>query len=212
MTPKHTSLLFILFILLTCCSPKSAPYESGPVMNTKNIKKTFEPILQFMDYQPGMTFADVGAGSGVLTIMMTSLMDQSDIYIQEIDTAILKKSNIDKALNFYSKQNGQELQQKNKYHLIIGNVKQTNLPDDKFDLIFSNATVHNFISIDSMMTDIGKKLKPSGQLYFRDSFKGDHGEGAYCSDKKCARPLLVIDVFPYRYAAAQFHAHKEIPT
>lgn len=63
---RLTPLLLILFI--TGCSQKVAPYKNGPVMSEKNIKNTFQPILEFMDYKPGMTFADVGAGSGALTV------------------------------------------------------------------------------------------------------------------------------------------------
>lgn len=186
--------LLIVFVICSC-SPKTAPYKNGPVMSQKNITKTFEPILQFMDYKPGMTFADVGAGSGALTVMMTSLMDHSEVYIQEIDTAILSQNNLDKILNFYSKQNEQDLRKKNNYHTTIGDTQRTHLPEASFDLIFSNATVHNFTAIDSMMVDLGRKLKPGGRLFLRDSFKGDHGEGEFCSDKKCANRLLTIEEF-----------------
>jgi SAM-dependent methyltransferase len=193
-TSRFTYILLCTVLLLSC-APKSLPYDNGPVMSQKNIQKTFQPILQFMDYSPGMSFADVGAGSGVLTIMMTSLMDNSPVYIQDIDTTVLSKRNLDKIIDYYSKQSGQDLRKKNKFHLTIGDVQHSNLPDRSFDLIYSNATVHNFTFLDSMIIDLGRKLKPNGVLFFRDSFKNDHGEKEFCSDPKCGRPLLTIDEF-----------------
>jgi len=148
-----------------------------------------------MEYKPGMSFADVGAGSGALTIMMATLMDQSTVYIQDIDTTVLKEENLNKVIDFYTKQSGQDLRKKNRFNVTIGDVEKTKLPNLTFDLIYSNATVHNFTSLDSMVTDLGRKLKPNGVLFFRDSFKNDHGEGAFCSDPKCKRPLLTIDEF-----------------
>ena len=61
-------------------------------MSQKNIQKTFKPILEFMNYKPGMAFADVGAGSGAVTVIMASLMDSSLVYIQDIDTSVLKQN------------------------------------------------------------------------------------------------------------------------
>ena len=187
--------IILLVALFYNCSQKSLPYENGPAMSRKDIKETFQPIVQFMDYKPGMSFADVGAGSGALTVMMASLMDSSVVYIQDIDTAVLKKSNVDKMIDYFSKQGGRDLRRANEFHTIIGGVDHTNLPDGAFDRIYSNATIHNFTAIDSMMVDLGRKLKPGGLIFFRDSFKDDHNEGAYCSDPKCGRPLLTIDQF-----------------
>ena len=148
-------------VILSTCAPKSVPYDNGPVMSQRNIEKTFQPILQFMNYKPGMSFADVGAGSGALTIMMASLMDNSEVYIQDIDTSVLKEGNLNRIIDHYSKQSGMDLREKNNFTLTIGDIEHTNLPDNRFDLIYSNATVHNFTSLDSMVTDLGRKLKPS---------------------------------------------------
>ncbi len=204
--------IFVLPILiLSGCSPKPMPYDNGPVMSQENIKKTFQPILQFMNYKPGMSFADVGAGSGALTVMMATLMDSSSVFIQDIDTTILKESNLNRIIDFYSKQCRADLRARNKFHSIIGGIHHSSLPDSAFDLIYSNATIHNFSSLDSMATDLGRKLKPNGVLFFRDSFKNDHGEGNYCSDPKCARPLLTIDEFLTTMKRNNFKVVKQSP-
>lgn len=185
----------LIVIIFYGCAPQVMPYENGPVMSEKNIRKTFQPILQLMNYKPGMAFADVGAGSGALTVMMASLMDSSDVYIQDIDTTVLRENNVNKIINFFSEQGKEDLRVKNRFHTTIGDMEHSNLPDSAFDLIYSNATVHNFRSLDSMATDLRHKLKPNGILFLRDSFKNDHGAGSFCSDPKCARPLLTIEEF-----------------
>ncbi len=186
---------FWIVLLLQACSPKVPPYAHGPVMSEKGIKKSFESILQFMDVKPGVVFADVGASSGALTVMMTTLMDSATVYIQDIDQTKLQENNLDKIIDLYYKQSNQDLRKKNKFHIIIGDRNHSNLPNGTFDLIYSNATVHAFDLPDTMLTDLSKKLKPNGELFIRDCFKNDHGAGNFCSDRSCAKPLRTIDEF-----------------
>jgi ubiquinone/menaquinone biosynthesis C-methylase UbiE len=168
---------------------------SHPKMSQKDIDETFQPILDFMEYKPGMSFADIGAGSGEITVSMATLMDGSDIYVQDIDTAVLNERSVTKFIQQYSNQSHRDLVKKNNFHVTIGDVEHTNLPDATFDLIYTNATAHNFTAFDAMMTDISSKLKPDGMLYLRDSFKNHNGEKDRCSDPSCARPLLDVDEF-----------------
>ncbi|HNV27679.1 MAG TPA: hypothetical protein PKJ83_01000, partial [Cyclobacteriaceae bacterium] len=48
---------------------------------------------------------------------------------------------------------------------------------------------------DSMLSDLRRKLKPTGRIFIRDSFKDDQGEGEFCSDSKCGMRLYSIDEF-----------------
>jgi predicted methyltransferase len=186
-------IIFFLALVTSGCAKKALPFEGGVVFSQKDIKKTFQPILTFMNYRPGMAFADVGAGSGAFAVMMSTLMDSSKVYIQDIDTVVLKENNVQKMVDFYSHQSKRDLEVFNDFDVVLGTVFRTNLPDSAFDLIYSNATAHCFTSLDSIAKDLRRKLKPGGVLYLRDSFAMDHGEGKVCSDPKCARPLLSID-------------------
>src|SRR5689334_3497140 len=98
---KHLGLVVLL--LISVCD-SCAPYKFGPFNKQKEINEVFPPILKFMDYKPGMTFADVGASTGAITVMMATLMDSSLIYIQDIDTLKLKKDNVEKIITHYSRQ------------------------------------------------------------------------------------------------------------
>jgi ubiquinone/menaquinone biosynthesis C-methylase UbiE len=140
-------------------------------------------------------FPDVGAGNGAFPVMMSTLMDNVSVYVQDIDTKALTQENLDKIISHYSKKSKKDLKNKNRYHLVIGDLQHTNLPDNKIDLIYTNATIHVFDAPDEMLKDISTKLAPGGRIFIRDSFKNDNGEGEFCSDKTCAKRLLTISEF-----------------
>lgn len=196
-----------LLLLVAAC----APYANGPVFTTESAEKTFQPILDFMEVKPGMTVADVGAGSGALTVIMATQLDSCAVYIQDIDKKILKQENVNKMIAYYSKQLGYDLGKRNTFHVTYGDITHTNLPDGAFDLIYSNATVHVFDQPDPILADLKKKLKPTGRIFIRDSFKGDQGEGEFCSDKKCAKRLLTIDEFLAMMGRNGFQLVKQSP-
>jgi ubiquinone/menaquinone biosynthesis C-methylase UbiE len=183
---------FIFFLLLAV---GCAPYSNGPVFKIQDAKRTFGPILEFMQAQPGMQIADVGAGSGALTVIMATQLDSCTVYIQDIDKSILKQENVNKMIAYYSKKLGYELGKRNTFHLTYGDLTHSNLPDEELDLIYSNATVHAFDQPDSMLADLRTKLKPEGRIFIRDSFNGDQGEGEFCSDSKCGKKLYTIEEF-----------------
>lgn len=200
---KNPILLLLFFI---AC----APYANGPVFTTDNAKKTFQPIIEFMGVKPGMVVADVGAGSGALTVIMATQLDSCSVYIQDIDHEILQQKNVDKMIAYYSKLEG-NLNDRNQFHIVYGSTTQSNLPDDSFDLIYSNATIHAFTEPDVMLRDLRNKLKPTGKIFIRDSFKDDHGESQYCSDSKCGRPLCTIDEFLARMTKNGYQLVKQTP-
>lgn len=194
-----TSILrFVSFagiLVASACSPKVKPFAHGATMNQKAIEKTFSPILTFMEMKPGFAFADVGAASGDFAVMMATLIDSTTVYIQDIDTTVLKQDNLDKIIDYYSAQCGHALRFKHKFVLVIGDTLQTNLPDAALDRIYTNATFHVFDDPEAILADLHKKLKPTGMIFIRDSFSGDHEEGAFCSDASCAKPLYTIPQF-----------------
>jgi len=200
------TLIFLLLVSTSC-----APYANGPVFKIQGAKDTFAPILEFMDAKPGMHVADVGAGSGALTVIMATQLDSCTVYIQDIDKKTLEQENVNKMIAYYSKKLGYELSTRNTFHITYGELAKSNLPNEELDLIYSNATVHAFDQPDSMLTDLKKKLKPTGRIFIRDSFKGDQGEGEFCSDKKCGKRLLTIDEFFAMMDRNGFHLVKQSP-
>jgi len=97
-----------------------------------------------------MTIADVGAGSGALTVIMATQLDSCTVYIQDIDQKVLQQKNVDKMLKHYSKKLGYDLGKRNEFKLIYGTYNQSKLPDNSIDIIYSNATIHVFDEPDAM--------------------------------------------------------------
>lgn len=187
---KFTLPIFLLVVAFSC-----APYANGPVFKIPDAKSTFGPILEFMEAKPGMAIADVGAGSGALTVIMATQLDSCTVYIQDIDEKILEQGNVNKMIKHYSKKLGYDLGKRNDFKIVHGEPTQSLLPNNTFDLIYSNATVHAFDQPDLMLTDLRKKLKATGRIFIRDSFYGDNGEGQFCSDEKCGKKLYTIPEF-----------------
>lgn len=200
------TLIFLMLVLTSC-----APYANGPVFKIQGAKDTFAPILEFMDAKPGMHVADVGAGSGALTVIMATQLDSCTVYIQDIDKKILEQENVNKMIAYYSKKLGYDLSTRNAFHITYGELAQSNLPNEELDLIYSNATVHAFDKPDSMLTDLRKKLKPNGRIFIRDSFNGDQEEGPFCSDAKCGKPLYTIEEFLVMMERNGFRLVKQSP-
>ncbi|MGD1893445.1 MAG: class I SAM-dependent methyltransferase [Cyclobacteriaceae bacterium] len=184
-------LILSTFFFVTAC----APYAKGPVFSLETAENTFQPIIEFLAIEPGMAVADVGAGSGALTVIMATQMDSCEVYIQDIDRETLEQENVNKMIAYYSEQLGYDLRERNDFRVVYGTTTESNLPDKSLDVIYSNATIHVFDDYDAMLQDLRQKLKPSGRIFFRDSFKNHNGEGEFCSSKKCAKPLLSIEEF-----------------
>lgn len=187
---KH--IVFILAIGLwwfTACSPKVRPYKCGAVLSQKQVKKSFVPLVKMLGLKPGTVFADIGASGGAYSVMISTLTKGVTYYIQDIDTTCLNPQEIEKILGYYSQQSGQVLSQQNTYHLTIGSADQTNLPNQTFDVIYTNGTFHVFRHKQKIMRDIYQKLKPGGYLFIRDGLaKSDPPKR--CPDKNCHTPLV----------------------
>jgi ubiquinone/menaquinone biosynthesis C-methylase UbiE len=199
--------LVVSFVLFAAC----APYSKGPVFTKDNAKKTFQPLIEFLEVKPGMAVADVGAGSGALTVIMATQLDSCSVHIQDIDRDVLQQKNVDKMIAYYSKRLGYQLGVRNQFHLVYGSTTQSNLPDGSLDVIYSNATMHAFSEPDVMLQDLRKKLKPTGKIFIRDSFRGDHNEGQFCSDSKCGQPLYTISEFLAKMTKNGFQLTKQSP-
>ncbi|GHM99653.1 hypothetical protein WSM22_11430 [Cytophagales bacterium WSM2-2] len=162
-------------------------------MDTKRIQQTFPEIIAFIGIKPEQAFADVGASSGYYTLMIATLLHNVDIYIQDIDTACLNRREVDKVIDYYSRQTNSDQRVSNNIHLVTGTPVQTNLPDGAIDRIYTNATFHVLGNRDALFSDLRKKLRPGGRIVIRDGFAKRKGTPEFCTDKKCGKKLLPTD-------------------
>src|SRR5688500_4236228 len=125
---------------------------------------------------------------------MAVFVDSVTFFLNDIDHHCLNERNLKKVLNYYSKLKGLPINRTNPFHIVISTPKNTNLPENKFDVIFSNATMHVIDQPDSVLADLYKNLKQDGHLYIRDEFLYNN-ETRKCASKKCDHYLLQFDPF-----------------
>lgn len=184
--------ILYLYSMFFACTQKAKPYTCGPVFKQKSIKKTFKPLVDILGLTKGKVFADIGASSGAYDVMISTLVEGVTFYIQDIDSTCLNPSELDKIIHYYAKQSKQALAKKNKFFIAMGTYKQTRLPENRFDIVYSNAAFHAIEYKNAIVTDIYQKLKPGGYFFIRDGF-AKKGERKYCPDKNCKQPLAHED-------------------
>lgn len=186
-------LAFIYCLLLLSCTSIFRPYTCGPILKEEDIQ-IFKTVNEFLELKPGDVFADVGASSGYYTAAMAVFIDSVDVYIQDIDGNCLNPKNMKRVLRYYSRFAEKSLEDKNRFHVVIGNEKVTNLPVGSFDQIYSNATYHVLGFPDEVISDLYSTLKPDGHLFIRDEFVYDD-KVKFCGSKDCKRPLPEYHAF-----------------
>ena len=189
---KSLFIILIAFILVSCSSI-FRPYPCGPVLDKEGVQ-VFKKQNEFLGLEPGVVFADIGASSGYYDAAMAVFLDSVTFYLNDIDHHCLNERNLNKVLRYYSKLKGRSIQATNSFHYVIGTPTRTNLPENTFDVIFSNATMHVIDHPDSMLTDLYRNLKVDGSLYIRDEFTYQ-GELKKCGSKKCGHYLLQYEPF-----------------
>jgi SAM-dependent methyltransferase len=190
---KLPGLLCLNVLLGASCAKILPPYPSGPVLDKKGIQ-VFKRQNEFLGLTSGMVFADIGASSGYYDGAMAVFLDSVTFYLNDIDQHCLNEKNLNKVLKYYSELKGSPIQESNPFHYVIGTATRTNLPENKFDVIFSNATAHVLDYPDSILKDVHKNLKHDGHLFIRDEFVY-HGEIKRCGSKKCGQQLLQYEPF-----------------
>ena len=188
---KSVWIICICFVLAGCSLFR--PYPCGPVLDEEGVQ-IFKRQGEFLGLREGTVFADIGASSGYYDAAMAVFVDGVTFYLNDIDHHCLNQKNLSKVLRYYSKIKGKPLDATNSFHYVIGTSKQTKLPENSFDVIFSNATMHVIEYPDSILSDLHRSLKADGNLYVRDEFVYN-GEQRKCPSKKCGHQLLEYEPF-----------------
>ena len=119
--------------------------------------------IDTINFKPGETVADVGAGNGYIEAMLSIFHDSITFYIQDIDSNVCNPKAINEVVTFYQNVKGKPIL--NRFITVIGSDTETNLPDDTFDKILMLWTYQYFKNPKAIMIDIRLKLKNDGRLY-----------------------------------------------
>jgi precorrin-6B methylase 2 len=111
-------------------------------------------LVDALKLKPGQTVADLGAGSGVITLMMaTRVGPTGKVYAIDIQQEMLDL--------LADKTNRLDLKQ---VQLVLGTEKNPKLPPASLDLLLMVDVYHEFSYPYEMMVEIAKAMRPGGRV------------------------------------------------
>ncbi len=178
--------LFTVAILLAACGTHAAEPQSvrpgindtylNPGINaeaqnkgfTSENRETFANRMEVaaaVGLKPGMSIADVGAGTGIYEPVFSKAVGASGkVYAVDISKpllAFIEKSMKDAGITNVT--------------TVVGSDKGINLPPNSVDVVFTSDVYHHFEYPDAILADIRRVLKDGGQFIVVDY---DHVPGA----------------------------------
>jgi predicted methyltransferase len=161
-----------LFVLLTGCRRRqTGPNDAyrDPRVSAEDWNKLFEgegrelfvkrdTVIRLADARPGMVVADIGAGTGLFSMMLSDQVGQSGrIYAEEImgkfSAYIAERAWHEKRNNVVS---------------VMGTERSIGLPAASIDLAVLTDVYHHFDYHEEMLASIRTALRDEGELFLVD--------------------------------------------
>jgi len=121
-------------------------------------------IVAALDLRPGMTVADIGAGTGLFTLLFASAVGpQGKVFAEDISSVFIR--------NVARRAKGQGM---NNVVTITGSDQDVMLPAEAIDIAFICDTYHHFEYPNDMLASIHRAIKPGGILVVIDFQKRPH--------------------------------------
>ena len=120
-------------------------------------------LIESLELEPGMVVADIGAGSGVISVMIAEeIGEKGTVLAVDIQQEMLD------ALAIKCKKLGVE-----NIESVLGTAKSPKLKPETVDLAFMVDVYHEFDFPYEMLLEISKSLKPGGRVAFVEYRKED---------------------------------------
>jgi precorrin-6B methylase 2 len=113
-------------------------------------------MIDSLGLKPGMIVADIGAGSGVLTLMMTDKVGENG----KVVAVDIQQKMLDRLAKKLKER------QVDNVELVLGTDKSPRLPKESIDLALMVDVYHEFAYPYEMMLEISKAMKPGGRVVF----------------------------------------------
>jgi predicted methyltransferase len=129
----------------------------------REIEEMPNSALESIGIKPGMTVADVGAGSGYFTVRLSRLVGpQGKVYAQDVQPEMLRilRRRLDKA-NFAN------------ITTVLGTENDPKLPENSLDLILMVDVYHEFAQPQLMLRKLRESLKSDGRMVLLEYRKED---------------------------------------
>ncbi len=139
-------------------NPDYAQWQAAFESEGREIFEQRHAIVAALDLKPGMVVADVGAGSGVMTLLFAEKVGAGGTAIaQDIAPEFLH------GIEQRARQAGLT-----QVRTQLGGDRDAHLPANSVDLVFTSDTYHHFEYPQAMLASLHTALKPGGRLIVID--------------------------------------------
>jgi SAM-dependent methyltransferase len=155
------------------------------------------------DFENGDIIADVGAGNGYVSGMISCLYDNLSFYIQDIDTSYCNESEVRKVFDHYARIKGRT---DTKYEIVIGQPHKSCLPERRVNKIIMCSVFHFILDPYRYFLNLKSKLRDGGKLYIVNFYAEDeNSRGKLISDNNVYyEPTLQEIIEPIESAGFKF--------
>ncbi len=173
---KLSELFFLLPFLASAAAPPVHPLTGRPIAGVmgaagahwlerseRDAEEQPRLAVRLLDLKPGMKVADVGAGSGYYTELLSRAVGPSGaVFATDIQPAMLRI--LDERIRTKSLGNVQT---------VLSTESDPRLPNNSLDLILLVDVYHEFSQPQAMLRGLRAALKPSGRLVLLEFRKED---------------------------------------
>jgi len=176
---------------------QSPDFERWQAMFETEGREVFDKrreIIAALEIRPGMSVADVGAGTGVFTLLFSRKVGGSGTAIaQDVSSEFLRgieaRARQEKLANVRT---------------VLGSERDAKLPAASVDLVFVCDTYHHFEYPQAMLASLHAALKPGGRLAVIDYEKAPGRSSAWVMGHvRAGRETVIAEI-----EAAGFRLHK----
>jgi hypothetical protein len=173
---KRIIFLFCFFTAISLLAQTRGPGARIFLLQSNRITKDtiYERVkndLNFIKLTRDDTIADIGSYDGYYPCMYSLFSDSVVFYLNDITTEGFTK--FDSMKIICSNKRGSNLT--NTFNIVIGNDSCTNLPSHLFNKVILRDALHHFNSINKMLLDIKRTMKPNAHLILFETIK-DNGK------------------------------------
>ncbi len=154
---------------------KVSPYNINPGQNISD-------EIAFLSLKPGDKIAEIGAGSGAMSLLIASIPIPIDIYINELDREVTERIE-QKSLFIKS------LCAQSNIKVVWGSDKSTRLEEGQIDVIFMRNSFHHFKRKKKMLQSIKHSLAPDGRVVLTENVVDI--EGIYTCPEAMSRGAIL---------------------
>ncbi len=165
----------------------------------RDVFESRHEVIKALDLKPGQTVADIGSGSGFMVDLMADAVGpRGKVYAVDIAKNLLA------GVKARAEEAG-----KTQIETVLSTERDTNLPEDELDLVFSSDTYHHFAYPQDTLQSIRRALRPGGRWVVIDFIRDPKRSADWVLEHVRADKRTVIREI--QAAGFQFVRERDIP-